>query len=325
LRPGSFAALCCIGVGLFVLMIVGLAGCTITTPNAGEIGVVRNGGPFDNHNIRQVISNGSGNTWAGWFSDVHYYPVASQQRYFRMESCYDGDNEVPCDGADSIAVTVPTADGVDVSIEGTTYLNTVFDNTPSGDQALKAFDTQFATRTFGGKHAYEGNDGWSNFLSINVEPVVANNLRETIAGVTCAELVSSCALVQNQGKASPTDLKTKNNAQNVSQIQNQVQRNLKTDMYRTLGRTYFRNFRFTLKRVVLPEKVQSAIDTAQAAFADVSQAEAKVKAAQKEGEANAAREQGYKNCPTCAKIDARRALPRDLKALGGNTVLGLEP
>jgi hypothetical protein len=312
------------GVGLFILFVFGLVGCTVTKPDAGQTGVVRNGGPFDNHKIRQVIPNGAGNTWAGWFSSVHYYPVASQQRYFRMESCFDNDNnETPCDGADSIAVTVPTADGVDVSIEGTTYLNTVFDNTPKGDSALKGFDTQFATRTFGGKHAYDGNEGWSNFLAAIVEPVVANNLRETIAGVTCAELVSSCALVQNQGKADPAALKQKNNAQNVSQIQDQVQANLKTDLYRTLGRTYFRNFRFTLKRVVLPTKVQSAIDTAQAAFADVSQAEAKVRAAQKEGQANSAREQGYRNCPTCAKIDAIRALPRDLKALGGSSVVGI--
>src|SRR3954447_16306772 len=135
-----------------ILLLVVLTGC-YTKPEAGEIGVVRNGGPFDNHNIRQVVPNGAGNTWNGWWSTTHYYPVDSQQRYFRFATCDSG----ACPGADALAITVPTRDGVDVTIEGPFYLNTVFDASPQGAESLKAFDTQFATRTFDGKHAYDGN------------------------------------------------------------------------------------------------------------------------------------------------------------------------
>ena len=37
--------------------------------------VVRNGGPFDDKQIRQVVPNGSGNTWVGFFSQAHPYPA----------------------------------------------------------------------------------------------------------------------------------------------------------------------------------------------------------------------------------------------------------
>jgi hypothetical protein len=309
---------------VLVVCIVGTTGC-MTTPNAGEIGVVRNGGPFDNHNIRQVVPNGSGNTWNGWFSSTHYYPVDSQQRFFKMERCYGQDK---CD-ADAAAVTVPTSDGVEVTIEGTFYLNTVFNNAKGGVAAVKAFDTQFATRTFGsdGQHAYDGNGGWASFLGAIVEPIVVNNLRETVAGVQCAELVSSCALVQNQtgdAEAAAKLVTGKNNAANVARVQDAVSTGLANDLDSTLKRRYFGNIAFKLNRVVLPGKVQNAINDAQSAFAAVSQAQARIRSAQADAEANAARQAGYDKCQTCARIDAIKALPRGLTALGGNFALAVK-
>lgn len=298
-------------------MVATMTGC-YTKPQSGEIGVVRNGGPFDNHNIRQIIPNGAGTSWNGWASTTHYYPVDTQQRFFRMASCADRKDGV-CKGADAQAVTVPSADGVDVTIEGTFYLNTAFNDSRAGKMAVRAFDTQFATRTFGDKHAYDGNDGWSAFLAAIVEPIVVNNLRETISGVTCADLVSSCALVQNSTtKVSAQQLAGKNNQSNVSRIQDAVERALAADLATTLGRTYFKNIRFNLARVVLPARVQGAINEAQSAFAQVSQAQAKVRSAKLESQANGERQAGYLKCPTCARIDAIKALPRGLTALGGD-------
>src|SRR6266576_823989 len=93
-----------------------MAGCA-STPNSGETGVVRNGKAwywpfdwFDNHKIRSTIPNGAGNTWTGLGSDVHYYPVSTQQRFFRLASCNGNGGIVPCDGADGTAITVPTSD-----------------------------------------------------------------------------------------------------------------------------------------------------------------------------------------------------------------------
>src|SRR3954469_8545680 len=311
------------GVAAALLLLVALTGC-YTKPEAGEIGVVRNGGPFDNHNIRQVVPNGAGNTWNGWWSSTHYYPVDSQQRYFRFATCNNG----PCGGAAALPITVPTADGVDVTIEGTFYLNTVFNDLPAGEEALKAFDTQFATRTFNGPRAYEGNGGWSAFLGAIVEPIVVNNTREVVSGVSCADLVSSCALVQNQGPAANEQVqeKVKGNANqsNVARVEEAVEKGLARDLEGTLGRPYFKNIKFNLQRVVLPTRVQGAIDEAQSAFAQVSQAQARVRSARLESQANAERQAGYSKCPTCARIDAIKALPRNLTALGSGFSIGVK-
>jgi regulator of protease activity HflC (stomatin/prohibitin superfamily) len=307
-----------------LVAVLGMTGC-YTKPQAGEIGVVRNGGPFDDRNIRQIVPNGSGTTWNGWWSTTHYYPVDSQQRFFKMETCYEDGSAVACDGADAPGVVIPTSDGVDVTVEGTFYLNTGFNNSRSGVETLKAFDTQFATRTFDGQHAYEGNEGWSAFLGAIVEPIVANNLRETIGGVSCAELVSSCALVQNTGsqRAAAKALNNTNNQSNIARIQEVVQEGLAADLRNTLGRDYFKQIKFNLKVVKLPAKVQAAVNSAQAAFAQVSKSQAKVQQARADAQANLIRQRGYNRCPTCARIDAIKSLPRGLTALGGNLAVGV--
>ena len=62
-------------------------------------------------------------------------------------------------------------------------------------------------------------------------------------------------------------------------------------------------------RITLPTSVQDAVDRAQAAFASVSEAQAKVAQARADAEANQARQDGYNKCPTCARIDELKALP----------------
>jgi len=55
---------------VLVVCVFGATGC-MATPEGGEVIVVRNGGPFDDKQIRQVVPNGSGNTWVGFFSEAH--------------------------------------------------------------------------------------------------------------------------------------------------------------------------------------------------------------------------------------------------------------
>jgi len=149
---------------------------------------------------------------------------------------------------------------------------------------------------------------------------VANNLRETIAGVPCADLVASCVLVQNGGARTVI---AKDNQSNVSRVQEAVQSGLSEDLEETLRGKYFGNVQFRLSRVVLPEQIQAAINEAQSAFAQVSQAQAKVQSAKAEAQANEERQKGYNKCPACQRIDLVKALPKDLQALGADTALGL--
>ncbi len=290
---------------------VGCGSGPITKPEAGEIGVVRNGGPLDNRNIKKTVPNGAGTTWSGLFSTTHYYPVSSQQRFIKASSDK---------GSDTSPITVPTKDGVEVTIEGTFYLNTVFDNSPAGLEALRAFDTQFSTRTFGESdlHPYDGREGFSDFLTYNVIPSVRNNLRQTIGNINCYELVSSCALVQNQS-AEQQQLALGRESR-VEEVEKAVQEALGGALASTLGRKYFANIKFSLSAVILPAKVQEAITNTQASFALVTEADAKQRAAVIdattkrrvaviEAQANREKQKGYTSCRACAQQDILKAIP----------------
>src|SRR4029450_13114418 len=143
--------------GLFVVALV-LLGTAIALfsgfdkTTGGQVGVVRNGGAFDNNRIRQVIAPGSGLTWTGIASVTHKYPA--QQRFYTITAdASRGDTS----GVD--VVTTPSSDGVDMGIEGTIYFTLKLD-----PASIRAFDEGFAPRQFRGidgglRHAFDGEEG----------------------------------------------------------------------------------------------------------------------------------------------------------------------
>jgi len=277
----------------------------------GDIAVVRNGGFFDDNKIRQVIDPASGRTWTGLYSKVHRYPA--QQRFYTITS---EAKKAETSGVD--VVTVPSADGVNMGIEGTLYF------TLNQDHAvLRQFDDKFGTRKFrasGGdsRYAWEGDEGWLAFLDQIVRPVIDNDLRSQVNSFRCAELVSSCALVQNAGNNAAVAARQAAGAQgqsnnaNIAKVQNAINTQLARDLRATLGGDFLTNIHFNLVKVTLPSRVQEAVDRAQAAFAQISEAQAKVATAQAEAAANKARQDGYNKCPTCARIEELKALPQGI-------------
>lgn len=279
----------------------------------GEVAVIRNGGPLDNRQVRQVIQPGSSLTYAGLFSKAHNYPA--QQRYYTITA----DNR----RGDRAGVDVeknPTADGVEIGIEGTIYFNL---NT--NKDALQKFDDKYGTRKFRGldgeyRYAWDGEDGWNSFLDTIVRPVISNDLRTEIGAFQCAELQASCALVQSGAKAASnangslaeavfTGDQGKQNNVNIQKVQNSVNASLQADLEATLGGPFISNVKFNLSKIALPAKVQAAIDEAQAEFAGVSKAQAKVAQAKADALANEQRQKGYQQCPACAQIDTLKAIP----------------
>jgi hypothetical protein len=294
-----------VGGIVLLIVLVGLMGGFDKTAG-GEIAVVRNGGPFDNNRIRQVIQPGSGLTWIGLYSSMHRYP--SQQRLYTITSDAERGARIDAD-----VVRTPSSDGVDMGIEGTIYFNLNLDA-----DAMKAFDERFGTRPFraGGDrllYAWDGYEGWSAFLDAVFRPVIDNNLRIQINNFRCSELVSSCALVQNTTRpgASPAPITTggQQNNTNIAKVQQAVNESLPRELRDMLGGDFFVDIRFNLVRVTLPQGVQDAVNKAQAAYAAVSEAQAKVVQAQAEADANKKRQEGYNACPACAQIDVIKALP----------------
>jgi len=314
-----------LGILMFVLGLIALIGVLggFTKTTGGEVAVVRNGGPFDNHRIRQTIQPASGLTWMGWWSSAHKYPA--QQRFYTI-TADAGHGDRP--GVD--VVHTPTSDGVNVGIEGTIYFTLNLDQA-----ALRSFDDKFGTRKFRGldgalRFPYDGDDGWSGFLDQIVRPVIDNDLREQINSFRCSDLVSSCALVQNGPRqasssgAVPVNGGRTNNG-NIAKVQEAINSSLGQDLRGTLRGDFFTGIRFNLVRITLPSKLQAAVDDAQAAFAQVTQAQARVQSARADAEANRIRQRGYRDCPACARIDELKAIPPNVQTFAPGAGFSVTP
>jgi hypothetical protein len=278
----------------------------MTKADGGHVIVVRNGGPFDNNSIRQIIEPNSGLTTTGLFSHVHEYP--STQRNFKVSGSKNADsNEV---------INVPTRDGVLVGIEGTFY----FDINYTDQRTMRTFDDNYGTRTYpttsGQRSAWDGTEGWDGFLSFTLGNLVQNVLRQEVGGVECADLVASCSLAQNSSAtaaaAAAASTANRNNNQTIAQVQQAVNDGFSADVNTVLGVPIFVHPRFVLSKVDLPGNVQDSINQAQAAFAGVTKAQAGLAQAQIDAQANEKRQEGYNSCATCAQIDILKALPPNL-------------
>ncbi|WP_336215211.1 SPFH domain-containing protein [Nonomuraea sp. LPB2021202275-12-8] len=284
---------------LFALPLLFGAVTALESTDAGVVAVVRDGGPLDDNQIRQVIDPGSGLTWTGLWSSTHSYPA--QQRFYTITADAKRATTLGVD-----VVTVPSGDGVNLGIEGTLYFTLNLDH-----ETLKRFDDKYGTRTFRGQddsslYAWDGDEGWTAFFGQAVRPLIDNALRTQIGAMRCAQLVPSCALLAS------SSLKSQDSNTNIAAVQNAVNSTLARDLPQALGGDFLTGLRFTLVKVTLPGEVQQAVDRSLAANAAVSEAQARVAQARAESDANQARQDGYDKCPACAEIEKLKALPQGI-------------
>jgi hypothetical protein len=280
--------------------------------DGGHIAVLRNGG-MANQNIRGFLDPGAGMTFTGLYSTEHIYP-AQQQVYTITADAKQGSTPT----ADSIQV--PSSDGVEITIEGTLYYSLDLDHS-----VLSQFDNEYGTQTYtwSGKalHPYDGSDGWNAFINAVVRPTLQNELRTAMSSVSCEDVDPACALVKNTTNTSAAAIATASSDGNLVKIQNQINSELATDLASQLGsvpvvvngqtvqESFLKDLRFTISTVTLPVNVQNAINTAQAAFAQVSTAQAQLNSAHLTAQANEVTEKGYEVCPVCGQIALEKALP----------------
>lgn len=332
-RPAGSGRGLAIGVGLIglgvvaiIVLLIVVSSFSRTGPN--EVGVVYNGGPLDKKTQRQLIPPASGLTWTGWLSqNPRLYPSeGSPRRYIITSDPGRGDRA----GYD--LVRIPTADGIDVGLEAKISFTTAFTGDPS-DSLIKEFDARFGNRTYpvpgSGErlHPWDGDDGFGAFLDTEFRPVLDNALRQTIGRFRCEQLVSSCALVGNNGSSSkPLDSSSgaKTNA-NLLQVQDAIAKSLADDLNGNLGREYFKQVQVIVSGVRLPQQVQTAVDEAQAQFAEVNKSKADLQKARIRKQVNDTLGRSYDNCPACAQIDALKSIPANVNAisLGGSGSIAL--
>src|SRR4051812_1202309 len=319
-------AVASIGIALLLVIVglVALSGFARTGPN--EVGVVYNGGPLDKKTQRQLIAPSSGLTWTGWLSqDPRLYPSEGSPRRYIITSDPGRGDRVGVD-----ALRVPTADGIDVGLEAKISFTTGFTGL-ADDKLIKEFDARFGNRTYpvpgGGArlHPWEGDDGFGAFLDTEFRPVLDNALRETIGRFRCDELVSSCALLSNRGVSLNQRSGEKTNA-NLVAVQKAIGDALNEDLSSNLGGQYFRSVTVVVSAVRLPERVQDAVNDAQAQFAEVNKANADLQKARIRKKVNDTLGRSYDNCPACAEIDALKSIPSNVTAIslgGGGGSLAL--
>ena len=83
--------------------------------------------------------------------------------------------------------------------------------------------------------------------------------------------------------------------------------------------------RSSCRAVRLPDEVQTAVNEAQAQFAEVNKASADLQKARIRKQVNDTLGRSYENCPACAQIDALKSIPANVNAisLGGGGSIAL--
>jgi regulator of protease activity HflC (stomatin/prohibitin superfamily) len=297
IRRATTFVLALIGIALVILV----SGTRVANQDIGYVGVVRNGGPFDTRDIRQVLLPGQRLTWTGFFSSSpHEYPAAGVSRSYTVTSDPARGNRP---GVDAIAV--PTKDGVQVGLEATVFMRFVGER---DIEVLKRFEASFGLRKFptpDGRqlHPWEGDEGFAAWLDTYFRPVLDYNLRREFGELECAALVASCALVsRGEGaRAVPrADLQA---------IAERVSGELERDLTKTLGQPYLWNIRVRIARVTLPDEVQAAVDEAQAKYVAVNGARAELRQARFQYRRNQLLGRSFNASPGLTTIETMKALP----------------
>jgi regulator of protease activity HflC (stomatin/prohibitin superfamily) len=292
-----------------IVLLVMLTGISVQRQDVGHVGVVRNGGPLDKRDIRQILDPGQRLTWTGWFSqDPHEYPAAHVELLYTVTSD-------PRRGARSgvDVVTVPTSDGVQVGLEATIFFHFIGDRDP---QLLRRFDTGFGTRRFESADGaslkpWDGDEGFSAFMDSVFRPVLENDLRREIGRFRCEQLVASCTLLRHPARVvNVGDAVDESSNVNIALIEERLTKSLEADLTRTLEAPYFWGVHFRLASVTLPSGVQDVIDDVHAKYASVSGARAEASRARYEDARNRTLAETYQKSPALARIHAIRSAPK---------------
>lgn len=336
-------------IGIAALVVLALIGGTVYLFNAfarvdaGVVGLVRNGGPFDNRNFQKVITTADGITFVGWGSTVSEYPTTDRYDYVQP-----GEYGAPPEAGDDLVTDryrTRTRDGLDVGVQGQWryVLNT-------DERVLEQFDAKFGTRTYAVPGTDErvrvsdGDQGMAVFIAGQLRPIQQEALRGGIGSADGQELDPSFALLRNLS-ADPSQLAqanaagtpTADNAAKFAQLSEAISATFTSRLNEQLGtatvdgrpQPFLLNARFTLQQVFPSPDTQQRIQDVRTAVANLAKANADAAAAvaaangaaqkavadaegrrltaQKDAEAQIERQRGYNACTTCAEIDRLNA------------------
>lgn len=324
-------------LGCIALLVVAIVGLNFLTKfkavDQGHVCVVKQGGPFDGRSIAYVRQPGSGVKNIGLFNKQLCFP-ATQRNYIISSDPSLADSKT----ADNL--TVSTLDAVNVGVEGQALF------TLSTDPAvIKLFYKKYGARTYNGKHPYDGDSGWANFLQIYVRPALETSLREAIGGFNCTELNNTCQYVTDAQNVLKKGAKQVSTTQNLQQAATRIQAQLTDNVNQILGGKFFDNIRwqFSGRGVTFSPQVQEQITQAQSKRTEVAtqqleaqrqvaeaagqrqvavqQAKGRLAAAKLDAAATRAKARAYRLNPAQVRIEVAKALAGgNIQAVGGGVI-----
>lgn len=318
-----------VGVVVLIVAVIAVFGYMLswhaTAPST--VCVVKQGGPFDGRDVKEVRPGGEGVKSIGIWNHQYCFPT-SQRNYIVSSNPNESDSKT------TDFVTVQTKDAQTVHPSGQALF------TLNDDPAVvKNFYLKFGTRTFDGKHAYDGGEGWDNFLKIQFRPILDNALREAIGSFSCTQLNNSCQYVVQAQKAANGEVQQVDTTFNLNSAQTQIEKILTEDLNNTLGGNFFTGIKWRFAggqggAIAFTGAIQDQIQNAQAAQTKVATArlQAASRVEKAKGDTSVAHEQSlqiaekskaYKSNPQQAEIDKLKALCGEngcsnLQVLGGS-------
>jgi regulator of protease activity HflC (stomatin/prohibitin superfamily) len=171
----------------------------------GFVGLVRNGGPFDNRDVIRVITPADGRVNIGFASTISEYPTTD--RYDNMIPGVYGADPAQGDDLNNDAYRTRTKDGYDIGVKGQWRytLNT------ADPQVLEAFDATYGTRSYAVPGTDErvrvsdGDQGMAVFIGGQLRPVQEEAVRQALGSTTGAQLDPSLGLL-TQTSADPAEI-----------------------------------------------------------------------------------------------------------------------
>lgn len=322
------------GLGLALAVILGIvalgfviAGLNWLTKfkavDQAHVCVVKEGGPLDGRAISSVRQPGSGVTNIGLFNKQLCFP-ATQRNYIISSNPELADSKT----ADSLQVS--TLDAVNVNVEGQALMTLNTD-----PDVVKVFYKKYGARTYaGGKHPFDGDDGWASFLQVYFRSALETSLREAIGDFNCTALNNTCQYVTNADEALKGNVKQVSNTQNLQEAADKIQAQLTENINNILGGKFFENIRwqFSGRGITFSPKVQEQITAAQTkrtqvatqkleAQRQVAEAVGRRQVAEQDAKAIEVKAKAYKNNPAQVQIEVAKALASgNIQALGGSVI-----
>lgn len=293
-------------VGVVIAAIVGIV-CvfgfltSFKSVDAGEVCVIKEGGPFDGRDVKDVRQPGSGVSSIGIFNDQHCLPATER----------DSNEVLPDDPS------FPTRDSISVLADGQVLFSLTTDK-----EKVSEFYRKFGRKKWSGHWLWE-DEGWKAFLQQRFAPPVIDALRQVIGKNDCTPLNNLCQYVLDPDKAARKGKTEKvDNSQNLSRAQADISTEITARLRAAFGDDYFENVRYQNFRTRFEPDVQRQITAAQAKRTEVANAKLEADRVKEEakGRTAVAEEQskqikikaaGYRDNPSQARIDGIKAFCGD--------------